>query len=62
MFMGLNAAGTDPIWTAFNWTNVSGVAGAAMSHDHSEAAKGGQNLLSLIELSFNAATELTISG
>jgi hypothetical protein len=37
----VNAGGTDPGWEAFDWDEMSGVAGADMAHDHSAAAEGG---------------------
>lgn len=44
----VNAAGTDPAWEAFDWDEMSGVAGADMAHSHQSAAEGAQIALAAL--------------
>jgi len=38
----INGAGTDPVWSAFDWDDIAAASGADMVHDHSAAGEGGQ--------------------
>ena len=58
----MNAGGTDPAWSSFDWAAVAAAVAADMEHDHSAAAEGGQNLRDIQEMQVAAATELTIAA
>lgn len=56
----VNAGGTDPAWTAFDWDNMAAAAGADMVHSHANAGEGGNIAVAAISDLAYAAPSLTL--